>query len=122
MQNRGSHEGRLWMRTLVLLVPELPGQRVGLRLLEVPHRVGGALPQPMEEGSMSIWQRIKCAVGLHSWKQPRTLNVYDIFPSPFDASWQTPERQCARCEKWQWWLPGYGGSELGCWCPGRRSS
>lgn len=28
---------------------------------------------------------------------------------------RTPKRECLRCERKQKWLPGYGGSEWGCW-------
>lgn len=61
--------------------------------------------------------RIKCALGLHAWINDRAITPYDYFPSPMDRNWQNPVRKCARCGRRQWWLPGYGGSEPGCWRP-----
>jgi hypothetical protein len=55
-----------------------------------------------------------CKIGLHKWKQNRPLCIRDIHPV-FDYTWKTPTRTCLRCGKQQQWLPGYGGSELGCW-------
>lgn len=60
-------------------------------------------------------KRVCCYFGIHAWRSSRPLNVYDAFPSPFDTSYQNPTRECARCKKKQQWLPGYGGSEFGCW-------
>ena len=58
--------------------------------------------------------RTYCFVGLHRWKQSRPVNSIDFFPPAFIA-YETPTRTCERCGKFQRWLPGYGGSELGCW-------
>jgi len=57
----------------------------------------------------------RCKIGLHQWEQERPISVYDGFPSPYDAVYQTPTRTCVRCKGQQQWLPGYGGSEWGCW-------
>ena len=38
----------------------------------------------------------------------------DGFPPPF-VPYDNPTRECVRCGKKQRWLPGYGGSEWGCW-------
>jgi len=59
--------------------------------------------------------KILCFVGWHAWEQSRVLNAYDAFPAPFDSEYKNPERHCTRCGKEQRWLPGYGGSEFGCW-------
>jgi len=48
----------------------------------------------------------------HKWEQSRPVSVYDIMPF---GSWKTPVRYCRRCGKQEYWLPGYGGSEIGCW-------
>lgn len=56
-----------------------------------------------------------CKIGIHKWKASRGLVLYDMFPSPFDARYKTPTRKCTKCGKKQQWLPGYGGSEAGCW-------
>ena len=51
-----------------------------------------------------------CSIGLHKWGKP------DIQPNPFPVDMtNTAKRACRRCGQRQWWLPGYGGSELGCW-------
>lgn len=52
----------------------------------------------------------------HDWRQSRKLNLVDGFPPPH-LSYENPIRLCARCGKIQYWLPGYGGSEWGCWLP-----
>lgn len=57
---------------------------------------------------------IKCLIGLHVWEQSRELAPIDTFP-PFFIPYQNPTRKCQRCGKEQYWLPGYGGSEFGCW-------
>lgn len=59
---------------------------------------------------MSDW---KCWIGLHAWQQDRPLRTYDMWPMKPD--YETPIRTCQRCGKEQQWLPGYGGSEIGCW-------
>jgi hypothetical protein len=55
-----------------------------------------------------------CKIGIHKWKQNRPLHIRDIHPG-FDMQWETPTRKCLRCKKKEKWLPGYGGSEIGCW-------
>ena len=57
----------------------------------------------------------RCRIGLHAWKQERAVSVYDAFPSPYDRAYETPRRECERCGTRERWLPGYGGSEIGCW-------
>jgi len=61
------------------------------------------------------YRNIKCKIGLHKWVQSKPLTGYDMFPSPFDSKYSTPTRTCVRCGERQKWLPGYGGSEIGCW-------
>ena len=56
-----------------------------------------------------------CKIGIHKWEVSRGLVLYDMFPSPFDTKYKTPTRKCIKCGKKQQWLPGYGGSEIGCW-------
>jgi hypothetical protein len=58
---------------------------------------------------------LRCFFGLHKWQQSRKLHVVDAFPPPFDTEYQNPTRECEKCGKFQRWLPGYGGSEIGCW-------
>ena len=55
-----------------------------------------------------------CRLGLHKWRQSRPLSIFDIHP-PFFLDYVLPTRKCLRCGKTQRWLPGYGGSEFGCW-------
>jgi hypothetical protein len=62
----------------------------------------------------SLWQRLMCAVGLHAWQHSRFMSVLDVFPP---AGMEPLRRQCFWCGKKQRWLPGYGGSEIGCWEP-----
>ena len=57
---------------------------------------------------------IPCQLGIHRWVQSRPLVIGDIWPSIGDP-WIRPTRLCLRCGKRQAWLPGYGGSEPGCW-------
>lgn len=57
--------------------------------------------------------RLLCRIGLHQWHQTRPLFVIDLFPPP--GYWDHVRRQCGRCGRQEQWLPGYGGSELGCW-------
>lgn len=62
-----------------------------------------------------IIQDIKRHLGLHKWKYSKELKLYDMSPSPFDSKYETPVRTCEKCKESQKWLPGYGGSEIGCW-------
>ena len=56
---------------------------------------------------------LRCCVGLHVWNEDPPLTIEAIFPAPWEhKEWK---RTCLRCGKMQRWLPGYGGSELGCW-------
>jgi len=59
-------------------------------------------------------KKFLCKIGIHKWIQSRNVTCIDIFP-PSMTPYKTPERICKRCGKQQKWLPGYGGSELGCW-------
>ena len=56
----------------------------------------------------------RCAFGVHLWDQSRELGPIDVFPPPF-VKYDNPTRKCFMCGKRQRWLPGYGGSEWGCW-------
>jgi len=61
---------------------------------------------------------LMCSVGLHAWERNRPVAVLDGFPPPWlDYAAIRQVRRCRRCGKRQSWLPGYGGSEWGCWCP-----
>lgn len=54
---------------------------------------------------------LRCRFGIHKYQQNKRFTPDYIFP--FDGSrW---ERVCLLCGKRQRWLPGYGGSEDGCW-------
>ncbi len=66
-------------------------------------------------GTMSLY----CYVGWHAWEQNRDLHIRDMHPG-LDSFWSTPTRKCIYCGTRQKWLPGYGGSELGCWCPDKE--
>ena len=59
--------------------------------------------------------RILCALGIHKWKSDRPVTLYDMYPNPFDKDYKTPRAVCLRCGTRGEWLPGYGGSEPGCW-------
>lgn len=59
--------------------------------------------------------RLLCWLGLHQWSEDREIGLYDMFPSPFDKKYRPPVRKCLRCPARQEWIPGYGGSEMGCW-------
>lgn len=63
----------------------------------------------------------KCCFGFHRWEQSRPISVMDAFPPPF-VRYERVTRHCTRCDKSQWWLPGYGGSEIGCWVDGVRKA
>ena len=56
-----------------------------------------------------------CQLGFHWWLYTRPVDALDAFP-PLFLTRQLPARQCY-CGNRQKWLPGYGGSELGCWLP-----
>lgn len=58
--------------------------------------------------------KIKCFFGFHNWNQSRSIVAMDAFPPSF-VKYVPPLRECRECGKKQRWLPGYGGSELGCW-------
>lgn len=62
----------------------------------------------------------RCFIGIHKWKQNRKLAIYDIHP-PFYMKYGSPTRECEYCGLKQEWLPGYGGSEIGCWLNKRIS-
>lgn len=53
-------------------------------------------------------------LGIHRWEMSRPLSTLDIFPPAF-LPHEAPMRRCKICGKQQRWLPGYGGSEPGCW-------
>lgn len=49
----------------------------------------------------------------HRWKQNIPFDGSEGFPFFTDTrEWL---RVCKKCGKRQKWLPGYGGSEWGCW-------
>jgi hypothetical protein len=60
-------------------------------------------------------RNLKCKIGIHKYEMSRELKVYDIYPNTYDNNYKSPTRICLNCGKKQFWLPGYGGSELGCW-------
>jgi hypothetical protein len=62
--------------------------------------------------------RLLCKIGLHHWKKSRPLLLVDVFPPDF-VDLPPLTRTCMRCDKRQKWLPGYGGSEVGCWIEAR---
>ena len=53
---------------------------------------------------------------LHKWEYSRYVTILDIFP-PLIENYKTPTRVCRVCSKQEYWLPGYGGSEVGCCQP-----
>ena len=60
------------------------------------------------------WRRLRCFLGLHHWAYTRPPDLAaDIFP--MDPTWEPSRRACLSCDTKQEWLPGYGGSEIGCW-------
>ena len=61
-----------------------------------------------------IFRKVICKAGLHAWNQSNPITLYDLSPSPFDSLHRTPTRTCKSCGKEQEWIPGYGGSEIGC--------
>ena len=56
-----------------------------------------------------------CKMGFHWWLYNRPVDALDCFPPRFMLR-SLPHRQCY-CGARQRWLPGYGGSEIGCWLP-----
>jgi hypothetical protein len=62
----------------------------------------------------SIFNKVRCFIGNHRWIQNRNLRPIDSFPPSF-FRYKRPTRCCERCGAQQSWLPGYGGSEVGCW-------
>ena len=61
------------------------------------------------------FQDVLCKLGFHRWNQSKSITLYDMSPSPLDSRYKTPKRKCKACKKEQKWIPGYGGSEIGCW-------
>jgi len=59
-------------------------------------------------------KRFLCKIGWHKYKQDKELHIKDIHPG-FDSEWKCPTRKCIFCGYEERWLPGYGGSEIGCW-------
>ena len=59
-------------------------------------------------------RRFRCWIGIHYWRQSRPIGLLDGFP-PINENYKLPTRKCERCGKREEWLPGYGGSEWGCW-------
>jgi len=55
-----------------------------------------------------------CTIGMHKWNQTRPIALIDGFPPP-NVKYTPPKRTCKKCGKRERWLPGYGGSEWGCW-------
>lgn len=55
-----------------------------------------------------------CCFGIHKWEQNRAITPDDYLPF-FGHPRGQAVRICMRCHRAQYWLPGYGGSELGCW-------
>ncbi len=56
----------------------------------------------------------RCCFGIHDWEQNRAITPDDYIPFSTDPRGQAI-RICMRCGRSQYWLPGYGGSGLGCW-------
>jgi len=53
-------------------------------------------------------KKLRCKLGIHKWEQsPPSL----LTPHKNDKL----TRRCLHCGKSQYWLPGYGGQEIGCW-------
>ena len=67
-----------------------------------------------DKGLRGFIGTLKCLVGWHDWKATRPIGIMDGFP-PSCVQYDNPRRTCKRCGKHQQWLPGYGGSEWGCW-------
>ena len=49
-------------------------------------------------------RRVRKLFCIHKWK---------LSAEKYLAS----DRVCEKCGKEEHWLPGHGGSEIGCWCP-----
>lgn len=63
----------------------------------------------------NLWQRFKCWIRCHgAWQYYRQQTILDIFPPPGMGPLR---RRCFWCGCKERWLPGYGGTELGCWLP-----
>ena len=60
------------------------------------------------------WRQWLCKIGWHHWRQSRELRAIDAFP-PMNLKYEAPVRVCESCSVVEQWLPGYGGSEFGCW-------
>ena len=60
-------------------------------------------------------QSLRCRLGLHAYVASRPASIFDGFPPPVDIGYRERTRTCTRCARTQKWLPGYGGSEWGCW-------
>ena len=54
-----------------------------------------------------------CRIGWHKWQQSRPLGAMDA--TPIDQHYVPLTRTCKCCGQINWWLPGYGGSEVGSW-------
>lgn len=51
-----------------------------------------------------------CRAGWHEWSEPSgPTEMFPLHDRP------NPTRSCRHCGERQRWLPGYGGSEVGCW-------
>jgi len=55
----------------------------------------------------------------HRWIEYAINGTTTRDPFPFNPGYKC-WRKCERCSKKQRWLPGYGGSELGCWRKSRE--
>ena len=53
----------------------------------------------------------RCRLGFHKWHQNKPFTPDFVFPIG-GSDWK---RFCSKCGRREWWLPGYGGSEIGCW-------
>lgn len=60
-----------------------------------------------------------CWLSLHEWKQhapPKNKREAKIS----GREWTVYTKTCLRCDRREYWLPGCGGSELGCWLFDKR--
>lgn len=93
------------------------GKAIGLGLALGDYQKGNEVEiiQKCAIESKRSWiGRFLCWIGLHEWEQTRELAVFDGFPA-FYKPYETPKRHCIRCHIHMRWLPGFGGSEFGCW-------